>query len=96
MLLLQGSSERAKAVYAVLFLCLCIVMQVLGSTMTLWTLDLAFDMSSTPTTLEGYSLPTFYSGTEPSATLGPSTVLTERMQCVLSPPRLFRPPNPFA
>ena len=56
--MMSGRGKRCSLVvlYGIGLICLCVVMYVLGSTMTLWTMQFAFDQTDNPV-LEGFSLP---------------------------------------
>jgi hypothetical protein len=93
-------SGRAKAVSLILFygisvLCLCVVMYMLGSTMTLWTLQFAFDETDNPV-LEGFSLPTIVGDFVPAMLVASSREQSTRAKGSLNEHSLLRPPNPTA
>ena len=52
MLLERGPSFQRLVLYAIGLICLCVVMYVLGSPMTLWTMQFALDQTDT-VVLEG-------------------------------------------
>ena len=93
-------SGRAKGVSLIVFCaigvtCLCVVMYVLGSTMTLWTLQFAFDQTDN-SVLEGFSLPTVVADILP---VMPVTSSRERFAVAKGEPNahsLLRPPNQTA
>jgi hypothetical protein len=92
MLLARGSFDHSTTVCALLFLCFCVFMQVLGAPMTLWDFDLEFDPANAPF-LEGYSLPTVVSHTQPSRTVAFIDYASESLRYCLHAHSLFRPPN---
>ena len=57
--MMSGRSKRCSVVVfcGIALICLCVVMYVLGSTMTLWTMQFAFDQTDNPV-LEAFALPT--------------------------------------
>ena len=61
MLLERGPCLPRLIFYGIGVICLCVMMYMLGSTMTLWTLQFALDQTDNPV-LEGFSLPTALSG----------------------------------
>ena len=57
-MLLERRSRFGRIVYyGIGLVCLCLVMYVLGSTVTLWGLEFPLDQTDSPL-LEGFSLPT--------------------------------------
>ena len=88
----RGTGLSRLLLYGVGLLCLCVMIFVLGSTLTFWTMQFAFDDAGNPV-LEGSSLPTVVSNIvpamparasgEPSA--GPATDVDKH--------GLLRPPN---
>lgn len=90
-------SGRAKAVSLILccgigIICLCVVMYMLGSTMTLWTLQFAFDQTDNPV-LEGFSLPTIVADLVPAMLVASSRERSTATKGALNEHSLFRPPN---
>lgn len=71
MLLERGPSFQRLVLYAIGLICLCVVMYVLGSPMTLWTMQFALDQTDT-VVLEGFSLPTTVSDAIPAMVGSPS------------------------
>jgi hypothetical protein len=93
-------SGRAKGVslilsYAIGVICLCVVMYMLGSTMTLWTLQFAFDETDNPV-LEGFSLPTIVADLVPAVLVASSGERSPRAKGALNEHSLLRPPNQTA
>lgn len=87
------ASYRSWSLLAITILCLCIAMQVLGTTLTLW--DLEFVPDNTRETLsEGFSLPQslFLIAHAPRfrVKVGMSS---DPLKEALLPCSLFRPPN---
>ena len=90
-------SGRPKAVslvlcYGIGIICLCVVMYMLGSTMTLWTLQFAFDQTDNPV-LEGFSLPTIVADLVPAMLVASSRERSTATKGALNEHSLFRPPN---
>ena len=85
-------SFRSMTVWTMVVLCLCVFMQMLGTSMTLWNFALDSDQATAPL-YGGYSLPTYlfdlerFVGTE---FRGPSGGTPWRFLHICS---LFRPPN---
>jgi len=65
MLLERRPSLQRLVLYGVGLICLCVVMYMLGSTMTLWTMQFALDQTDN-VVLEGFSLPTTVSDVIPA------------------------------
>lgn len=90
-------SGRAKGVslvlcYGIGIICLCVLMYMLGSTMTLWTLQFAFDQTDNPV-LEGFSLPTIVADLVPATLFASSRERSTATKGALNEHSLFRPPN---
>jgi hypothetical protein len=85
------SGFRRIMCYGIGLVCLCLVMYVLGNTMTLWTMEFPLDQTDSPL-LEGLSLPTILSDLipRPSVTPAGENSLTALKQ--LSEHGLLRPP----
>lgn len=92
MLITRGLSHRPMTFGAVCFICLCIFMQMLGTTMSFWNLNLALDTADTPT-WEGFSLPTTPSGLQPSPAIAPYQNPSQSFRPFLHEQALFHPPN---
>ena len=92
MLLARGSSDHSTTACALVLLCFCVFMQVLGAPTTLWDFDLEFDQTNAPV-LEGYSLPAVVSHTQPSCTAAFIDYASELLRYCLHAHSLFRPPN---
>jgi hypothetical protein len=76
-------------------ICLCVIMYMLGSTMTLWSLQFALDDADNPV-LEGFSLPTVVSDVTPAMPVMPSREASIGVRGALNEHSLLRPPNPSA
>ena len=92
--MMSGRGKRCSLVvfYGIGLICLCVVMYALGSTMTLWTMQFAFDQTDNPV-LEGFSLPTMAADiipTMPVTSSGDRPALAKRE---LNEQSLLRPPN---
>lgn len=90
-------SGRAKGVSLIVFCaigvtCLCVVMYVLGSTMTLWTLQFAFDQTDN-SVLEGFSLPTIVADIVPAMPVSSRGERIARAKGEMNEHSLLRPPN---
>lgn len=95
MLSRRGTRISLIVFYGIGVVCLCVVMFMLGSTMTLWTLQFAFDQTD-DSVLEGFSLPTIVSDIIPAM---PVTASPERFALAKGEPNvhsLLRPPNQTA
>jgi hypothetical protein len=92
MLLVRGSVDHPRAVCALILLCFCVFMQMLGVPMTLWDFGLELDPLNAPF-LEGYSLPTVVSHVQPSRTVAFIDDASETLRYFLHAHSLFRPPN---
>ncbi len=92
MLLERCSANHAEVAWILLALCLCVVMQMLGTTMTLWDFELQLDPPHAPL-LEGLSLPTVLPDTTPSLIAAAVTLSSETLPHLLSAHSLLRPPN---
>ena len=95
--MLSGRGTRISLIvfYGIALVCLCVVMFMLGSTMTLWTLQFAFDQTDN-SVLEGFSLPTVVADILP---VMPVTSSRERFAVAKGEPNahsLLRPPNQTA
>ena len=88
----RGSRLSRLVFYGIGVICLCVVMYMLGSTMTLWALHFAIDQTDNPV-LEGFSLPATV------ADVSPAMPITSCRETSLSAKReinehsLLRPPN---
>lgn len=94
MLIRRRLTRRPTTVGAVCFISLCVLMQMLGTTMTFWNLDLPLDSIDTQT-WEGFSLPTSPSGLGPSPANKPYQYPAQSFRLFLREQTLFHPPNLF-
>jgi hypothetical protein len=77
---------------AVLVICICILMQMLGTTMTLWNPEFDLDPVNA-VLLEGFSLPASCLGIPPPEVNDFFSDLTLQRRYALPGHTLFRPPN---
>jgi hypothetical protein len=91
----HGARLSRLVFYGIGFICLCVLMYMLGSTMTLWTMQFAVDQTDNPQ-LEGYSLPTILSDATPALPVTPSREAPTAAGGALNEHDLLRPPNPTA
>ncbi len=94
MLLMRNSFHRSTMAHAVLVICLCVFMQMLGTTMTLWDLELELDPLNA-SLLDGLSLPAFSSDVRPSHAVALLEQSRTSSPYFLHAHSLFRPPNPL-
>ena len=92
MLLERGPCLPRLIFYGIGVICLCVMMYMLGSTMTLWTLQFALDQTDNPV-LEGFSLPTALSDATPSMPVTPSRDTPTGVRRDVNEHLLLRPPN---
>ena len=92
--MMSGRGKRVSLVvfYGIGLICLCVGMYVLGSTMTLWTMQFAFDQTDNPV-LEGFSLPTIPADIVPAMPFTSSGDQSARARRELNEHGLLRPPN---
>ena len=95
MLLEQGSRLRRLLCYGIGLVCLCVVMFMLGSTMTLWTMQFALDQTDNPV-LEGFSVPTAFSAAAPAMPVTSSRETSAGSKRDTNEHGLLRPPNTTA
>ena len=95
MLLERGAPIPRLVSYGIGVICLCVVMFMLGSTMTLWTMQFALDQTDNAL-LEGFSLPTTVSTVVPSMPVMPSPELSSSVKGDVNEPSLLRPPISFS
>jgi hypothetical protein len=67
-------------------------MFMLGSTMTLWTMQFALDQTDDPV-LEGYSVPAAVSNLTPALSVAPARDTQTRSKREINEHGLLRPPN---
>ena len=95
MLLDRCSPNHTGMAWTVVILCFCVLMQMLGSTMTLWNFELQLDPVNAPL-LEGLSLPTELANAASSIVIAILAISSERLQYLLPSHGLLRPPNSVA
>jgi len=88
----RGPSYQRLVLYAVGLICFCVVMYMLGSPMTLWTMQFALDQTDT-VILEGFSLPTTVSDAIPAMVGSPSIEASPGTKREVNEDGLLRPPN---
>lgn len=97
MLLDRGSFLQRVVLYGIGIglICICVVMYMLDSTMTLWTMQFAVDQTDN-VVLEGYSLPTTVSDVIPAMLVRPSSETSSGVKSEVKEDDLLRPPNTTA
>lgn len=95
MLLDRCSPNHTGMAWTVLVLCICVLMQMLGTTMTLWNFELQLDPVNAPL-LEGLSLPTALVNATSSLIIAILAISSERLRYLLRSQGLLRPPNSVA
>jgi hypothetical protein len=95
MLLERAPCIRRPLCYGIALICLGVVMFMLGSTMTLWTMQFAFDQTDN-SVLEGFSLPTALSNIVPAMPVTPSRETPPSVKRDVNEHGLLRPPNTIA
>lgn len=88
----RHSPTRAAVAWTVLVLCICILMQMLGTTMTLWDFELQLDPDNAPL-LEGFSLPALFAYAALSVIIAVLAISSESLRYCFWPHGLLRPPN---
>jgi hypothetical protein len=88
----RGPSYQRLVLYAIGLICFCVVMYMLGSPMTLWTMQFALDQTDT-IVLEGFSLPTTVSDAIPAMVGSPSIETSPGTKREVNEDGLLRPPN---
>ena len=91
--LTRRSQRRLLTVVAFGFLCLCILMQVLGTTLTLWACEFESDPSNS-LLFEGFSLPVSHLELYPPAIIGLAVEHLPKVCQAGNDHTLLRPPNP--
>ncbi len=84
--------NRAGIGWTIVILCFCIVMQMLGTTMTLWDFELQLDPDNAPL-LEGFSLPALFAYAALSVIIAVLAISSESLRYCFWPHGLLRPPN---
>jgi hypothetical protein len=95
MLLARGPSLQRLVFYGIGLICLCVVMYMLGSPMTLWAMQFPLDQTDT-VVLEGFSLPTTVSEVIPAMVVSPSRETSPGAKREVNEDGLLRPPNTTA
>ena len=95
MLLERVPCLRRLLYYGIGLICLCVIMFMLGSTMTLWTMQFALDQTDNPV-LEGFSVPPALPNVTPAMSVSPSRETPPGAKRELNEHGLLRPPNPTA
>jgi hypothetical protein len=88
-------SQRPLLVCAIGVICLCIVMYVLGTTMSLWDLSIQLNPINAPL-LEGFSLPAASVSILPVTVAWSMADFLSRLHPILREQVPFRPPNRLA
>lgn len=92
-MLLARSSDVPRLIrYSIGIVCLCVVMYMLGSPMTLWTMEFLVDQTDS-SVLEGFSVPTTSVHLKPAMPVSSHGEETSHLQTWLSEHHLLRPPN---
>lgn len=91
--LTRGSQRRLLTVVAFGFVCLCVLMQVLGTTLTLWACEFEPDLSNS-LLFEGFSLPVSHLELYPPAIIGLAEERLPKVRQTGNDRTLLRPPNP--
>ena len=92
MLFARGPSLQRLVLYGIGLICLCVLMYMLGSPMTLWTMQFPLDQTDT-VFLEGFSLPTTVSDVIPAMVVSPSSETSPGAKREVNEDALLRPPN---
>ncbi len=92
MVSLQHRIERSSMIITIGLICVCVVMQMLGTTMTLWDLTYQLDPVNA-TLLEGYSLPASLISFQPDTIVWSTADASHRLHPILREQSLLRPPN---
>lgn len=95
MLRMRGSFHSYFRIAALAFICLCVVMQMLGTTMTLWDLEFSLDPVNA-SLLEGFSLPVDFTELPPLAMVASLFYTARELRALLQDRTFFRPPIPNA
>ena len=91
----RGPSLPRLVLYGIGLTCLCVLMFMLGSTMTLWTMQFALDQTDN-SLLEGFSLPAVVSDVIPTMPVTPFREQWTDAKLSVAEYSLLRPPNPTA
>jgi len=91
----RGASLPRFLLCGICLVCLCVIMFMLGSTMTLWTMQFALDHTDNPV-LEGFSLPAWVSDVTPAMPAALCREPSSGVKTDVNEHSLLRPPNPIA
>ena len=91
----HGARLSRLVFYGIGLICLCVLMYMLGSTMTLWTMQFALDQTDNPQ-LEGFSVPAIVADVTPAPSVTPFREASIGISGALNEHDLLRPPNPTA
>ncbi|HMU55245.1 MAG TPA: hypothetical protein PKA61_09565 [Nitrospira sp.] len=91
--LTRKSRRRLLAVLAFGFVCLCVLMQVLGSALTLWDCEFEPDRANSLLS-EGFSLPVSHLELYPPVIVGLAVERLPKFRQTGDDHMLLRPPNP--
>jgi hypothetical protein len=91
MLVERGARVPRLVFYGIGLICLCVVMFMLGSTMTMWTMQFALDQTDNAL-LEGFSLPTIISNIIPTMPVTPARETSSGVKRDVNEQSLLRPP----
>lgn len=88
----RGPNLPRLIFYGIGLICLCVAMYMLGSTMTLWSMQFAQDRTDN-VVLEGPSLPSTVSDVVPAMPVTASREMRPRNKQDIDEHNLLRPPN---
>ncbi|HKY71278.1 MAG TPA: hypothetical protein VJL88_05115 [Nitrospira sp.] len=95
MLLERGRHLPRLLLYGIGVICLCVMMYMLGTTMSLWTMQFALDQADNMV-LEGFSLPTTLPDMNPAMPVSSSPDTSSPVKRDVNDRSLLRPPNRIA
>jgi hypothetical protein len=93
--LARGLQLPRLLLYGIGVICLCVMMYMLGSTMSLWTMQFALDQADNMV-LEGFSLPTTLPDMNPAMPVSSSPGTSPTIKTDVNERSLLRPPNTTA
>ena len=88
----RGPHPPRLIFYGISLICLCVVMFMLGSTMTLWTMQFSLDPAH-HVVLEGFSLPATLPDATPAMPVTPSPETSPDAKRDVNEHDVLRPPN---
>jgi len=91
----RGPNLPRLVLYGIGLTCLCVLMFMLGSTMTLWTMQFALDQTDN-SMLDGFSLPAMVSDVIPAMPVTPFREQWTGATLNVAEDSLLRPPNQTA